>query len=179
MWSDHDSRASVCIKVKLSDCSLDQSDVCTAALFLRPQEYDADVRSGWIGAKIGKSLVAGDQPALLALHTLPHSGVREATPSLSHHRPSIVTVSSKNFGDLWRKIFVYLEARRHCSPATWRGTKSALLTASAANFNAALTSSIVNCGYANNTCSGVSPSPRLPAITLTGTRVPLIHGSPW
>ena len=79
--------------------------------------------------------------------------------------------------DLPRQAFVEFDPDAHL-PTRWSGTKSALLTASAANFSAALRSSGVNWGQADNTSWTLSPSAMLATIWPTGTRVPLMQGSP-
>jgi hypothetical protein len=48
-----------------------------------------------------------------------------------------VTALSKQVCYLSRQVFIHLDATTHVHPCATRGMKSVLLTASAANFNAA------------------------------------------
>ena len=99
-----------------------------------------------MSAEIGKSLVNRDQPAPLGLNAGPEVIILCSLPALPHYRRCIVSARDCQVGNLPGQILIDLDARTHWPLSRWSGTKSALLTASAANFSAALMSSPVISG---------------------------------
>src|SRR5439155_9141199 len=123
--------------------------------------------------------VCRNEPSSLCLHMLPEVVVSHPAPALIKHGCRVVSVRPQQLSDLRRQVFVHFEPSGHYSPSSIDGIISASLATAAANFSAALMSSGVSCGQDSMIRSGVCPSAMLPTITLTGTRVPLMHGLPW
>lgn len=70
----------------------------------------------------------------------------EALPPLRHDCYGIVAMFNEEVGHLLGQVLIHLYPDAHGSPCLARGMKSAWLTASAANFNAARMSSLVRWG---------------------------------
>jgi hypothetical protein len=118
-------------------------------------------------AQVGKSLVSRHQPAPLTLD-LAAIRFRPTFPaSLAPPRGCVVTADEQQVGDLPGQVFIDLESRTHWPLTRWSGMKSVLLTASAANFRAALVSSALSSGrpqgsaraYRHQRCCRRSRSP--------------------
>jgi len=174
----HHNSAGEVVELKLVKRNGGKLQVRAAALFRRPQEDYTGVAPRGMQSQIGEPFIRRNQPAPLILNARPKLIVGQSLPALPDDSRHIVTPSGDEVGNLPREILVDLNVRNHRPLVRWRGTKSALFTASAANLRAALMSSSVSCGHASMICRGVSPSAMLATITLTGTRVPLMHGSP-
>jgi hypothetical protein len=91
----------------------------------------------------------------------------------------IVPMSKEQIGNLVEEILVDLQSDGHNSTSLCAGRAVASAASAAANLKAAITSSIVSYGHDWMTRFGGYPSAMVPTITLTGTRVPLMHGLPW
>ena len=133
----------------------------------------------WAPSQIGKILVGGHEPTALGLDEPPQLVIGHALPSLITDRQRIMTQRGQHLCDFVGQIFVHLKADGHYSASLCSAVTSAQAAALAANHNAAVMSSAVNCGQDWMIRSGECPSAMLPTMTLTGTRVPLMHGLPW
>ena len=114
-----------------------QLNVASATFFIQAEEQDSGMTSRRIAAQVGKTFIGRDQPSSLFLHERPQFTIWKALPSLHHYCQRIVTSSGKEVGNLSWEVFIDLDSNTHACPCPAKGMKSAWLTASAANLNAA------------------------------------------
>jgi hypothetical protein len=114
------------------------------AFFLWPEKNDAGVAAGPVSSQIGKTFVRCNQPTPFKLNARPDNLIGKALPTLLHNRCGVMAACGKRAGHLTGQVLIDFEAGTHRLVSNRRGIKSALFTASAANFRAALMSSAVS-----------------------------------
>ena len=129
-----------CVEIQAFKRQAHQVQESPTAFYSRPQQQHAGVCSRRISSQVGERLVACNEPASLSLNADPQELVGDSLPSLTNDRRSIVPMLRQCLGHLPWQILVNLDGNQR-RPLRLTGTKSAVFTASAANFRAALMSS--------------------------------------